>query len=671
MSGETTAIGSPPSRWRSTSDHKKSPGSPLKKRKGELASYYDALRKYSTAEWDEVTTVEGEEIEPAGSDDLAADVKKILQGRAAAAVTLSTPQQERYPADKRRTPAAVQSKGVVSSAQHAYTPRSNDDTTSRKRLSLSGVDGQEDSLQVLSDPPSREGVKLHARDTPVRRSARGAAALVSGASAQPMLSTPDKFPHPSTASESSTTQTSMEKLLTLARGSPPRSPQRSERLRKSQMLAPVLKTQGGRLLAQTLAASPKKAAPSPKSTRTAETQHASTPTEKGKVRGRKRLPMPQKFLDLVTKFREFDRTVCHARKMSQRTFSALQTTVQKRTHKDFTLYDLGQICAVLPHVYSLERLIVEKSPQLVVNNVLDAAGAVVGPGDRVSRTINLQPRLNDFCDKLEHRVKEHIANTMNEMFAQSSADNISQNVSADSIKRPPPGFDPEDVPDISPAAMPEARKATTNRGVEVLVSPHKSTSSASAALTPPSRTTSGGSSAASADDTRLATGTTAAANTDGDTPSGALKGVSSSLLERIRRKQGKRQEQKAAVFTPHATLINDLTHVLSSVAFFVWGRKPATGRMGIRFATFAADLRRKNANLGTLTQCKQLLCLMIDEVGRCQQTTEATAEADRWCYVKTIVEDRTAVEYIQIQATFNLTEFKAHLESRIAALRQA
>lgn len=41
----------------------------------------------------------------------------------------------------------------------------------------------------------------------------------------------------------------------------------------------------------------------------------------------------------------------------------------------------------------------------VVNNVLDAAGAVVGPGDRVSRTINLQPRLNDFCAKLEFRVK--------------------------------------------------------------------------------------------------------------------------------------------------------------------------------------------------------------------------------------------------------------------------
>lgn len=129
----------------------------------------------------------------------------------------------------------------------------------------------------------------------------------------------------------------------------------------------VLKTQGGRLLAQTLAASPKKSASSLSTSETfasVGTQPATTPKGKGKAPSKRRLPMPQKFLDLITKFGEFDRTVCHARKMSQRTFVALQHTVQARTHKDFTLYDLGQICAVFPTVYSLERLIIEKSPQL-------------------------------------------------------------------------------------------------------------------------------------------------------------------------------------------------------------------------------------------------------------------------------------------------------------------
>lgn len=42
----------------------------------------------------------------------------------------------------------------------------------------------------------------------------------------------------------------------------------------------------------------------------------------------------------------------------------------------------------------------------------------------------------------------------------------------------------------------------------------------------------------------------------------------------------------------------------------------------------------RNANLGTQTQCKQLLRLMIDEVGLCQQTTPATPDADKWCYVR-------------------------------------
>eukprot|EP00040_Diaphanoeca_grandis_P001359 m.18278 g.18278 ORF g.18278 m.18278 type:complete len:578 (+) comp11934_c0_seq1:142-1875(+) len=355
------------------------------------------------------------------------------------------------------------------------------------------------------------------------------------------------------------------------------------------------------------------------------------------------IPLPQKFKNLIVLFEALDRTISHARKVSQRTLSALRDEVQQRTRKNFDRFDLGRIMKVLPDLYIVETVFINKKTQLVVCNAPEK-----GSSNRVTKTINLQSRADTLKNVLISLVKDHIAGVVNAALASG---NSQTRVKPEDIERPPPSYNVDDVPDIVPvdfdidvasapvepglggvAALEAASKSKLTHAESQL----KTSVAPTLIAKPPARSTS---------------------NPD-------LRGVSQSLIERIRAKEQKKQQfgNAAAADTEEK---NRLSHILKTVLYFVWGKKPISNKSSASMSLIplCQELRLKFKNFGP--KLPQILIRMLNKevADVCKKKGVAS-----WCWINRIDDEGVEVEYFRVSPEFNLSEMKAHITSRLAKL---
>ena len=281
---------------------------------------------------------------------------------------------------------------------------------------------------------------------------------------------------------------------------------------------------------------------------------------------------------------------------------------------------LRQIVAVMPEL-TMQTRRVDGERQLVFFMNVDA--------DRSKHAAALKKHAEQLHNRLELFVKAHIAAS------------IDAAIDPASIKRAPPGFDPEEVPDIEPAPDPliAAAAADGPTGVDALLAatPSKPNDVASGPASPRK------------------------------TKNPDMRGVNKSLIQRIRDKE-KQSAANASAVTPNAGKINLMQHLLHGVIYKVNGQKKLAGvAFSMELNTFCRKLASEMKGLGSKVP-EDLLRLLSEEVATHCQAGQAETP---WCSIVTVPgkKKNTSLDYFKIQPTFDITAVKELIERRMKELK--
>jgi hypothetical protein len=248
---------------------------------------------------------------------------------------------------------------------------------------------------------------------------------------------------------------------------------------------------------------------------------------------------------------------------------------------------------------------------------------------RTQRSVNLKPRAAAFRASLIGCVRRHIAASISQLPGQTTL------VSEAEIKRPPRGFDPEDVADIVPFNLP----LTTSIG-----------SKHSAARVLPAKPT-----------VNQLLGKN-------------MSGAKLSLFDRIKQKEQAKSVAEAER-NPNAALIHQLELLVRNVLFPVWSRKP-TGRQTVarvELGVLCGAILAKERSIST-AECQALLALLATEsVAMCAEVAGAVA-GDTWCAIEDVKRRQPdgsdlTTRFVTIDHRFNTSMFKRFLQKRIQTLK--
>ena len=281
---------------------------------------------------------------------------------------------------------------------------------------------------------------------------------------------------------------------------------------------------------------------------------------------------------------------------------------------------LRRIVAVMPELYTMQTRHIDGERHVVLFLNADA------PADRPKRAAALKERAGLLQTRLVFVVQTHIAAS------------IDAAIDPASIKRAPPGYSAEEVPDIEPVADPliAAAAAAGPTGMDALLAatPSKPGDVASSGPASPKKTK----------------------NPD-------MRGVNTSLIQRIRDKE-KQSAANAGAANPNAGKVHLMQHLLNGVIYKVNGQKKLAVVFSMELHKFCRKIASEMKGLGPKVP-EELLRLLNEEV-----TTYCKAEQVEtpWCSIVTVPGKNTSVEYFKIQPTFDKKAVDELIEGRIREL---
>jgi hypothetical protein len=383
-------------------------------------------------------------------------------------------------------------------------------------------------------------------------------------------------------------------------------------------------------------------------------------------------PLSAELQALQNKFEALDFVLTLSRHIVQRTFAALKVQVEAKTSKTFTLLNLGQIVALVPHMIAVSVSNVGDEPQHVIaakRVAFDTGGAVVADsGDdgnavvdtRAQQAVELKPRFEVFKATLVEHVKKHVATTVSALPLQLKT------LTMNDVARVPADYDPESLPSIVPFNLPIISDYRSKYSSATLTSKAQTAAAAAAAAT-----TAIAAAAAAVGSISVAT---SAPLTSTSTALQLLmrrdpnkKKASSSLLDRIRDKEVAKKKALSHR-NPNEKLIGQLQQLVRDVLMLVWSKRPKTNRgcASVAYGALCADQTRKVATMSTL-EAKTLFELLAKEVGTFCATK--SNEEVPWFRIEQVplrMGDGTTkhAEYAKIESKFEMGPIKRHLLQR-------